>query len=149
PGESFAGEWPGPFLTTIILASLVFAPVLAFWKQRDDDRPLLIISLSMLLISFGVVFSLRGGLGYVFSYTITSGIRAQERVMPFLTSYALVILCLAWGRVLAWKRWIAIAAAPVILVALIPGMKMAFQTLRDKQAATLYDPAIAADFGSL
>jgi hypothetical protein len=94
-GESFAPEWPGALVTTVILASVATAPLVAFAKPRQPSTRQTLIAMSILLISFGVVFALRGGLGFVFNFMIMPGIRAQERIIPFLSFYALVILCVS------------------------------------------------------
>jgi phosphoglycerol transferase len=136
-GEGYAPEWPGALITTIILASVVAGPILAVWKPKEDNSSYLVIVLSALLCAFGVAFSVRGGLGYVFNYMIIDGIRAQERALPFLTFYALAMLLVAYSCVLSWNRTAGIVAGPIIAVCLLPGVSIAYRILPTKQAAAL------------
>ena len=94
-GKSYAPEWPGVLITTVILVSVSIMPIVAFAKPPLSCRTNTLIRMSMLLITFGVVFSIRGGLGFLFNFMVISGIRAQERIIPFLSFYALVILCIS------------------------------------------------------
>lgn len=150
-GESYTPEWPGPLITTVILASVVLAPILSFAAApRETGRRYVLISISSALIAFGVVFALRGGLGYVFNYTIISGLRGQERILPFLSFYALFILCASWQWLA--ERWgcsIAAASGIVLSLCLIPGMYKAYHVLSNRQSGTLANPAIRENLSSI
>jgi hypothetical protein len=149
PGEAYAPEWPGPFITTVILASLVLAPILGFARPREKSESYLILMMSVLLIAFGVVFALRGGVGYVFNYMITPGIRAQERILPHLQFYALVVICMAWKLLPVNRAWLKPCIAAIMIVCFIPGLKAAYQVLPRKQQQAIGDPAAVANYQSV
>lgn len=92
-GANYLFEWPGPLLTIIILA----APALLFAALFDPAAGrfgrLGVIWLSLALISFGLIFATRGGLGFIFNYFVIPAIRAPARIIPFLSFFALVALC--------------------------------------------------------
>ena len=119
--EGTWNEWPGVVLTLVILAS----PALAVWagrrawSDRWDDRSLL-VALSAASIVLGMVFAIRGGLGFYFNEIVTPAIRAQNRITPFLTFFALVIV-LTWAeRVRAGaRRWVAVVVPVTVAVALV------------------------------
>ena len=92
-GEAYMNEWPGAFLTTIILAAP--AAVVILGSVRSETPRMSLIYLCSGLITFGLIFAIRGGLGYAFGYFVTGAVRAQERILPFLTFYAIVIACMA------------------------------------------------------
>jgi hypothetical protein len=149
PGEAYFPEWPGPLITTVILASLALAPVLGFVRPRERPESYLILLMSVLLIAFGVVFALRGGLGYVFNYMITPGIRAQERILPHLQFYALVVICMAWKLLSIKRAWLKSCIAAALVICFIPGMKAAWQVLPRKQQDVIGNPVVMANYHSI
>lgn len=125
-------EWPGVVLTSIIL----IAPVVFFigrtFRTRGRDVPLFWVS--TMLITFGIIFCLRGGLGYVFNHVVSGAIRAQERVLPFLMFFAIVIFCSIVRYISQRKPIIAGRCAAFILVAILfLSVSSTFGGLRDKQ----------------
>jgi hypothetical protein len=149
PGEAYFPEWPGAFITTVILASLGLAPILPFIRPRERSASYLVLLMSVLLIAFGVVFALRGGLGYVFNFMITPGIRAQERILPYLQFYALVVICMTWKLLPIKRDWLRPCLAAVLVICFIPGMKAAYQVLPRKQQQAIGDPAVLANYHSV
>jgi hypothetical protein len=149
PGEAYVPEWPGPFITTVILASLVLAPILPFFKPKERSQSYLILLMSVLLIAFGVVFALRGGLGYVFNYMITPGIRAQERIMPHLQFYALVAICMACKLAFTNRGWLRPYIGAALIIGFIPGLQAAWQVLPRKQQQAIGNPAVVENYHSV
>lgn len=85
-------EWPGPILTTIILLSPLVVLASAGARREALDQSM-IVYLSAALISFGLIYAVRGGLGYFFSAIVTPTIRAPTRILIFLSFYATLIYC--------------------------------------------------------
>jgi hypothetical protein len=145
PGEGMFPEWPGLLLTTIILA----APILLALGIFVRDRATRLVVFSLLLLTFGVAFSTRGGLGYIFNYVLVGPLRAQERVMPFLMFYALAALFLSiqllWLRLRAACISLSIVATAVLFFGAYPAMF----ALSGKQALFLNDSSSVDNFYSL
>jgi phosphoglycerol transferase len=89
-GEGTFREWPGVFLTTVI----IMAPIALFPLLQMHDKRLRRVALSLAFITFGLLFAMRFGLGSIFTFLFTGAIRAQARIMPFLSFFAIVALCL-------------------------------------------------------
>jgi hypothetical protein len=117
------GEWPQAALTLVILAA-PFLGILCFQTPRTGDvRPSLLrlIGFCALSIVFGLLFGVNGGLGYFFNLLVTPQIRADERLMPFLTFAAIVILAAAAEMASRSRpplfRFVIPAAIALVLVA--------------------------------
>lgn len=117
--EGTFGEWPGLLLTLVILASPAIALGIALagpFGNGHGERRRQLVALCAGMAAFGVFFAARGGLGLLFNHIVTASFRAQSRIMPFLTFFAIVIV-LVWvqqaraGR----RRWPRIVV-PLILV---------------------------------
>ena len=121
-GANYLFEWPGPLLSMVIVGApfLLVAGLYDGRAQRSDRMPE--IWLSLLLITFGLLFAMRGGLGFLFSYFITTVIRAPARIMPFLSFFAVVAVCETIELVLVnptrLRKALAAAAAVLLLVGL-------------------------------
>jgi hypothetical protein len=124
-------QWPGVVLTTVILA----APVLALARVAVPDGPTsergsassergTMAWLALGLITLLLVFSMRGGLGYVFNYVVGPWIRAQVRILPFLSFYAAVLVCFAvealWSRGRTGYRLAALAVVAGTVASILP-----------------------------
>jgi phosphoglycerol transferase len=138
PGESYLFEWPGPFLTTIILIS----PGLLFCFLNTRARRTGAIAVSVAFITFGLLFSIRGGLGYVFGYLFTGAIRAQERIIPFLTFFAILVACL--GTACIGRRRLRRAVVAITMLGLVIGMYPAIGLVSHHQNAFLTSPEAQA-----
>lgn len=136
-GEGNFPEWPGAFLTSLILAAPIFVFMSMLSTAQRTVRSLT-IALCFGFITFGLVFATRGGLGFIFNSMIIPAVRAQARIMPFLMFFAIVAICLSVQNVkTAMNRWIATA---LVSLGLLSGMLSAFNGLPRKQMSYLIDP---------
>lgn len=145
------GEWPGPLLTFVIVMSPVIG-LAAFLttRKRDTDPRMITVALCALCIAAGVVFAARGSLGRVFNELITPAIRAQNRVTPFLTFYAIALLVLAAERLRrTWHATARAAAAAVLASVLLASAWPAIGFLRAKQQHFLADASERAERSSI
>lgn len=131
PGESYLFEWPGPFLTSIVLSS----PALLFFVLNARSPRTRMIATCIAFVTFGLIFSIRGGLGYVFNFVFGGAIRGQERIMPFLTFFAVVVACLTPGCFRS--RHLRTLAAAIVMVGLLSGTYSALALLPHRQRAFL------------
>lgn len=107
-------EWPGLLLTAIILAS----PLVAVLTAKHEDGHARLIFVASVLILFGIMFCVRGGLGYYFGLFVAPHIRATDRVMPFLTFFA-IASALAFCEISLKGRVAArLTVVPLVLLAL-------------------------------
>jgi phosphoglycerol transferase len=84
-------NWPGLALTLVIFASPLIVAVGAFAKgERSYWRSLILAS--ALCLVFGIIYSMSGGLAYYVNLFINASIRATDRIIPFLSFFALVAL---------------------------------------------------------
>lgn len=118
------GEWPGPFLTLVLFATpLILAAYLLRPKNEGEpeDPRVRLIAFCSVLIVFALLFAARGGIGYLFNLVVSPVIRADARIMPFLTLAAIIVTCaaaeLAWASRRNWLRWGGSALAALVLVA--------------------------------
>jgi hypothetical protein len=91
--EGTWGEWPGVVLTIVILMS-PFTCAWAVWRRRlhrGDDGLVALAVIGFASVA-GIAFAVRGGLGLWFNELVTPAIRAQNRIMPYLTFFALLML---------------------------------------------------------
>lgn len=115
--EGTYGEWPGLLLTVVILASPAIALGVAMSASSGGgDRRQQLVAFCAGLAAFGVFFATRGGLGLLFNQIVTASFRAQSRIMPFLTFFAIVIV-LAWVQqaLAGGRRWPRVVI-PLVLV---------------------------------
>ena len=87
-------DWPGLALTSVIFASPLLLAIVAgssttgrrlsYWAST--------IFIALTCIVFGVIYSMEGGLAYYFSLFVQPSIRATDRVIPFLSFFALVVV---------------------------------------------------------
>jgi hypothetical protein len=86
-----------------------------------------------------LLFASRAGLGSIFTFLITSGLRAQERILPFLTFFAIAALCLGCSAINRRShRWIV---SFLLVCALLSGAYPAFNVFANRQASFLADKA--------
>ena len=117
------GEWPALALTLVLLTTpLILAGCQLLTKdsaQREDPR-LRLIGFCSALVVFAMLFAARGGIGYLFNLLVSPVIRADARIMPFLTLAAIILVCagaeLASSSSRVWMRWGGPAAAAVVLL---------------------------------
>lgn len=133
-GESYLFEWPGVALTTTILVSPAAFLLGRIFNAQDFEasrsqsrQAVVLLWLPMMLITFGIVFSIRGGLGYIFNHVLDGTIRSQERILPFLTFFAIVIFCSFIRSIWDYKeiigvRWLAVLLTVVLLGSLVPSV---------------------------
>ena len=121
------GEWPGVTLTSIILSS-PFVAIIGQTALPDLREPsaskLRLLVLTAMCLLFLLIFSVQGGLGFIFNLIVTPEIRATERVMPFLTFGAVVMFCtaaeLARDADRRWVRYLGPVFVAVLLIAAMP-----------------------------
>ena len=116
-------EWPGIFLTLVILMSPVILAVTgSIQRQRSDLETLIYLSAACLV--FGIIFSINGGLGYYFNLLVSPSIRAQARVMPYLSFFALAIVLVSIELLLRRKSirgaTAAFAGVAMLLASMLP-----------------------------
>ena len=121
-------EFPGPVLTAIILASPLLLAVLgasqpAAGEDDEQRRRRATMFMAAGCIVFGVFYAVPGGIGYVFGVFVFAAIRATQRIIPFLSFFALVILLSFTEMVLrsSASRTARFGVA-ALLVALVAGM---------------------------
>ena len=90
-------EFPSLMLTATILASPLLLAALGASQATADEgedkrRRRTIIFMASACIVFGVFYAVPGGIGYVFGVFVFAAIRATQRIIPFLSFFALVIL---------------------------------------------------------
>ncbi len=145
------GEWPGPLLTLVIAMSPVIGlAALLTARRRDVDPRLITIALCALCIAAGIVFAARGSVGRVFNELVTPAIRAQNRITPFLTFFAIVLVTLGverlrstWGT--AGRACAAVALAGTLLASAWPAIGF----LQARQQYFLADSNEQADRSSI
>ncbi|MBN8939078.1 MAG: hypothetical protein J0H01_06280 [Rhizobiales bacterium] len=133
-GEAYLFEWPGVVLTTTILVSPAAFLLGRVFNGQDLEaaRPqsrqaAILFWLPMMLITFGIIFSIRGGLGYIFNHIVDGTIRSQERVLPFLTFFAIVIFCSVAKSIWNFRktigiRWLSAFLTLALMASLLPSV---------------------------
>lgn len=150
------GEWPGflLMLTIVLSPAIAVGSMVAVWRRGHSapaaDR-LALVALSAGCIVFGVLFAVRGGLGFYFNELVSPAIRAQNRIVPFLSFFALVIVLTSVELAAASRRRWVRRVAPVLLtgalvVSVPPGI-VGF--LATRQAAFLANEYEQADRRSI
>jgi hypothetical protein len=145
------GEWPGVVLTMVIL----ILPFVALWRAwlTRTGRPPRTSSLTVLCgvaVAAGVLFTLRGGPGLWFNELVTPAIRAQNRVTPYLTYFAIAALVVWVDRVRSRGGPVARAVwAGGLAAALLVSAWPALRFFPAKQRAFLADGFEQADRQSL
>jgi hypothetical protein len=121
-GEGYLFEWPGAFLTTIILAS----PLALFTFIGNRTGRAQKIAICFACMMFGLIFAIRGGLGYVFGFLFIGAIRAQERILPFLTFFAIVAVCLGCASLRRRNHRLAasVLAGCALLTSIYPAINL-------------------------
>jgi len=121
-GSNRLFEWPGAVFTSVILISpiAVFcAPLL--YRSSAPGLPGTTIWLAFCLTAACLIFSTRGGLGYIFNVLVVPYIRATARVMPVLTFLAILIFCagtqVVTHYITPWARLLVRTALGVLAVA--------------------------------
>jgi hypothetical protein len=130
-------EWPGLVLGAIILLAPLMLVARVFGEpQRPDDRRGQMSWLSHALITFGLLFAIRGGFGFLFNYFVNPTIRAPSRIIPFLAFYALVVFCLGIERLseIGAPRWRTVAGG-LATIGLLASAWPSAQIMSEKQFA--------------
>ena len=147
-------EFPGPMLTAIILASPLLLAALGAWQPatgEDDDRRRrrTIIFMASACIVFGVFYAGPGGIGSVFGVFVFAAIRGTQRIIPFLSFFALVILLTFAEMVLrSSARRAARYGIAALLIVLVAGMVPTLLPRRH-QTALVQTPAIKASVAGI
>ncbi|WP_454624392.1 hypothetical protein [Bradyrhizobium cenepequi] len=136
-GANFLYEWPGPLLSMVIVAAPMFLFVGLFEPEAKRSDRKRVIWLSLLLITFGLIFATRGGLGFLFGYFVAPVIRAPARIIPFLSFFAMVAVCTAIEIMLAEATWLRRAAAAAVVALLLVGLPVRLFPLAALQRTTL------------
>lgn len=151
PPSEQAG-FPGPFLTAIIL----LAPAVTILGSVGMPRPKFLLEkefaslqLCSALILAGLLFALQGGYGYLFNLLIASMIRAQVRIVPFLTFFALFSVLIVVGALLRSPNLGARACAVLLCVLTLLGTSPALFFVSKRQAAFLADAQVQANVASV
>lgn len=137
-------EWPGIVISSVILISPVLAFILRALPKSEalSTSPLNHIALCAMLISFGIVFAASGGLGFVFNFVVSPIIRAQARILPFLSFFSVVIILLTLQYVVELKNVLLRFGMSVIITsALIASIAPVFGSMAEKQAQYLASPS--------
>ena len=133
-------EWPGVVFTTIILAAPIVLLARAAVPAGEPSNRAVMAWLAAGLITFLLLFAMRGGLGYIFNHIFGPWIRSQTRVTPFMSFYAAVLVCFAvealWSKRRAWSRVAALALTVATVASIVP---YAWPLAR-KQAASMSTP---------
>ncbi|MEA2934555.1 MAG: hypothetical protein QOD74_1201 [Variibacter sp.] len=134
-----AGEWPGIVLTLTILS----APLILLGRLVAQTSPSWIeqrIGIAAVLIVIGILFAHRGGVGFLFNELVSPAIRAQNRIMPSLTFFAIFILCASSQSLFSSpRRLVRIAALGMPVLILLSAMP-ASGALTRAQARTIANP---------
>jgi phosphoglycerol transferase len=141
-------EWPALPLTLILLAAPLVAAV-CLQRRRDEDDAisarLQLIGLCAIYIVFALLFGFRGGLGFIFNLVVTPEIRADARLMPFLTFAAIIIVCAAAEMTTAMRpSWIRIGGPILAAVALAVSIRPSLGVLAKFQKTAMATPAYQA-----
>lgn len=139
-------EWPAAPLALVILASPLIAAIglqaSASREPAASSPQRRLITLSAIVVTFGLLFAVNGGLGFLFNMMVTPEIRADERLMPFITFAAIVVVAsgaeAAMGLTSVGLRY---GAAVTYAALLIWGMVPQFGGLAKIQKGTLADAA--------
>ena len=87
-------EWPSAILCIVIFSAPGIVAVLSREERASRfSHWLQIIQIGALFITFGFFYAVRGGISYYFNLLISGDIRGTDRIMPFLTFFAVLILC--------------------------------------------------------
>jgi hypothetical protein len=141
-GENF-GEWPGFLLSGVILASpLLLLAAGPMRRLTGGQRRTDLIFLCAACLVFGLLFAVRAGMGLLFNIYLTPLIRAQERILPFLSFFALVIICVLIDSSRASRaRWVQTTIPTVLLVGLLASAAPSVGALFKKQKIYLHNEA--------
>lgn len=141
-GENY-GEWPGFLLSAVILASpLLLIAAGPMRRVSGNKRRADLIFLCAACLVFGLLFAVRAGLGLLFNIYLTPLIRAQERIIPFLSFFALVIVCvLIDASRTSRARWVQTTIPTVLLVGLLASAAPSVGALFKKQQIYLHNEA--------
>lgn len=137
-------EWPGFALTLAILA----APLIVLGQAVGVRFPDLRLAAAAAFIVVGLIFAHRGGAGYLFNALVFPAIRAQSRMMPFLTFFALVIVCGGAEALLRPDPWSRRVIGLLLPLALIASLLPARFALARAQQWTASDPTSQAQVTS-
>jgi phosphoglycerol transferase len=143
-------QWPGVLFTTVILAAPVLTLARAFQNgERVESRRVALAGLAFLLITFLLLFTMQGGLGYVFNTIVAPQIRAQNRVVPFLSFYAAVLVCLMVEALWSGGRAGRMAAVGLVVCAIASSLPYANSLARKQHRLFLDSPQRQANVSSL
>ncbi len=144
-------EWPGILLTLVILASPLILLIAGSIPKKDYwNNRVTLVFLSSACIVFGMLFAFRGGLGFLFNVLFTAAIRAPARIIPFLSFFALVIVCVAIGLASTSSRsWMRVGISTALVLALLAAMLPATFSLAVIQQRTLADAGLNARWKSV
>ena len=143
-------QWPGVLFTTVILAAPALTLARTFRNgERAESQRAALAGLAFLLITFLLLYAIRGGLGYVFNTIVAPQIRAQVRVLPFLSFYAAVLVCLMVEALWSGGRAGRIAAVGLVTCAIASSLPYANSLSRKQHLLFLDSPLRQANAISL
>ncbi len=151
PGAKGLYEWPSPILSLVIFA----APFIVAVLSRGDNAAVVfgcrtrLIQISALFITFGVLYAIRGGIAYYFNLLVSPNIRGTDRIMPFLTLFAIVIVCALIEMALNLRRrWLGWTLSALGVASLCFGIWPNVGVLASKQALILSNPVLMESIAS-
>jgi hypothetical protein len=137
------GEWPRLPLGLVLMAAPLLVAIGHFWRRGRDESSIShpsLINLCAALIVFMMLFGARGGLGYIFNLLVSPQIRSDARLMPFLTTAAVVIVCAMGDWAWTSRNWLVRYAGLAIAgLALLQSTHSSVNALAVKQRTDLAD----------
>ncbi|HEY8611062.1 MAG TPA: hypothetical protein VIL69_07200 [Roseomonas sp.] len=130
-----AHEWPGVILTLTILVSPLI--VLCIGSLAARDRRVRTVFAAAAMICVGIIFATRGNLGFLFNELFSPAIRAQARIMPFLTFFSIVIICTSVDALFSRRRVSTKLIAASVLIGLLCSAIPASLSLSRKQESSI------------
>jgi hypothetical protein len=141
-------DWPGIALTLVIFASPLILTVAGFSAGPRSYWASLIFLASACVV-FGVIYSMDGGLAYYFNLFVTPYIRATDRIIPFLSFFALVMMLSAIEVWLA-KRAVAMTSAAVVTITvLLVSMVPTVNGLASRETTIMEAPVLTKNIASI
>ncbi|MGY3621247.1 hypothetical protein [Bradyrhizobium sp. USDA 10063] len=124
-------DWPGLALTATILASPLVAAASGFSTGSRSHVASLIFLASACTV-FGIIYSIQGGLAYYVNLFVNPSIRGTDRIIPFLSFFALVVLLALVQAGIAARSVVSISGAVAVVAALVVSMIPSINGLRSR-----------------